>query len=47
MKEIGKGTGMGLSVIRGIIKSRGGIITVDSDPGRGSQFTVYIPLIAK
>jgi signal transduction histidine kinase len=45
-KEIGKGTGMGLSVIHGIVKSHGGIITVESDYGRGSQFTVYLPLMA-
>jgi PAS domain S-box-containing protein len=45
-KEIGKGTGMGLAVIHAIIKNHGGIITVNSEPGKGSLFTVYMPLMA-
>ena len=44
-KEQGKGTGLGLSVIHGIIKNHGGDITVSSQPGKGSKFTVYIPVI--
>ena len=44
-KEPGKGTGMGLSVVHGIVKSHGGIIKVDSRVGSGSVFTVYVPLI--
>ena len=44
-KEPGKGTGLGLSVIHGIIKNHGGFITVESSPGRGSTFHVYIPTL--
>jgi PAS domain S-box-containing protein len=44
-KEVGKGTGMGLSIAHGIIKSYGGTITVESTPGRGSTFQVYFPVI--
>ncbi len=44
-KEPGKGTGMGLSVVHGIIKSHGGIIKVDSRVGSGTVFTVYVPVI--
>jgi two-component system, cell cycle sensor histidine kinase and response regulator CckA len=42
-KEIGKGTGMGLAVIFGIVQSHNGNITVESDTGKGSCFTIYIP----
>jgi CheY-like chemotaxis protein len=40
-----KGTGMGLSVVHGIIKSHGGAITVKSEVGKGSNFEVYLPKI--
>jgi two-component system NtrC family sensor kinase len=43
-KEIGKGTGLGLSVSYGIIKSLDGRIEVASKPGRGSAFTVVLPV---
>jgi signal transduction histidine kinase/ActR/RegA family two-component response regulator len=44
-KEQGKGTGLGLSVIHGIIKNHGGDISVRSQPGVGSTFKVYLPVI--
>ncbi|HVJ53070.1 MAG TPA: PAS-domain containing protein [Aliidongia sp.] len=42
-KPLGHGTGLGLSVVYGIMRSWGGAITVDSTPGRGTIFTLYIP----
>jgi PAS domain S-box-containing protein len=45
-KPAGKGTGMGLSVVHGIVKSHGGAITVSSIPAKGTTFKVWLPMIA-
>lgn len=42
-----EGTGLGLSVIHGIVSNHGGVITVESQPGQGSQFKVFLPRLDK
>ncbi len=46
-KEVGKGTGLGLAVVYGIIREHGGEIQVKSEPNQGAEFTVYIPLMTR
>jgi PAS domain S-box-containing protein len=44
-KERGEGTGLGLSVVHGIVKGYGGEILVENNPGKGAKFRVYLPII--
>jgi len=46
-REVGKGTGMGLSAVHGIVKTCGGAVIAYSEPEKGSTFNVYLPVVER
>src|SRR6185312_14553613 len=46
-KEVGKGTGLGLAAVHGIVSAHGGVVAATSRPGHGTSFSVFLPTIAE
>jgi CheY-like chemotaxis protein len=46
-KEVGKGSGLGLSMVYGFVAQSGGGVSIDSEPGRGTKVTLYLPRAAE